>query len=202
MKMSTKWLLGIAVAYGAVIFVSNYLAALACASSLMIFFAPLLGKVPLALFSALAILVYLVVGLILPLIVIWLFFRLVVPRQYAPHEDQAYWIRCCAKLILPCEVARFLVCTASLGHINRTGMLAMLPSVLFENTYLLWSGRSDAVRNLMEYRTSDFAAFALCYLIYAAIHLGLVVLIYQFFWQRGKREREDLIVHECQVKYY
>ena len=202
MKESLKLEARAIVSYAVVSFASNYLAALACMLSLLIFMVPLFGKVPLALFYALEILVYLIVGLVLPLIIIWLFFRLVVPRQYDSREDPIDWIRYCARLILPGEMVRFLVCIASLGHINRTGMLAMLPSLIFENTYLLWSERSDAVRNLLEYKVADFAAFALCYLIYAVIHLGLVVLIYRFFWQRGKREREDRIVHERKVKYY
>jgi hypothetical protein len=188
--------------YAGVMLASNYLASLAGVSTLLVVVVPLMGKVPTILFYVLAIIAYLIFSLVPPLIAIWVFFQFTVPRQYIPSEDHFQWLRSFAMLVLPAEMIRFIACFSTLGHISKTGMLAMLPSLLFENTYLLWSGRSSAVSNLMNYTIADFFAYALCYLLYAAIYLWLIALIYRRFWLRGKREREDLIVYENRVKYY
>jgi len=188
--------------YAVVMLVSNYLASLAGASTLLVLVVPLAGKILTVLFYVLAMVVYLIFGFFTPLIGTWLFFRFAVPRQYISSEDRFRWLKSFAMLVLPAEMIRFIICLSSLGHISKTGMLAMLPSLLFENTYLLWSGRSDAVLYLLDYTIADFLAYALCYLLYAAIYLWLVALTYRYFWLRGKREREDLIVRENKVKYY
>ena len=125
-----------------------------------------------------------------------------VPGQYFPSGDHFQWIKCFAALVVPGEAIRFVACFSSLGHINATGLLAILPSVLFENTYLVWSGRSNAVRNLLEYKAADFVVYALYYLIYVAVYLVITGWIYRYFWFKGKEERDDLIVRENKIKYY
>ena len=202
MKKSGARGIGAVFMYAVVMLVSNYLASLAGASTLLVLVVPLAGKILTVLFYVLAMVVYLTFGLFTPLIGTWFFFRFAVPRQYIPSEDSFRWLKSFAMLVLPVETIRFIVCLSSLGHISKTGMLAMLPSLVFENTYLLWSGRENVVLNLFDYTAADFAAYALCYLLYAAIYLWLVAWIYRYFWLRGKREREDLIVRENKVKYY
>ena len=118
-----------------------------------------------------------------------------------PSDDKWHWAKSCLVFVLPAEILRFIICTITLGHINSTGYFAFLPPLLFENTYLLWSGRHVLVRNELQSNFVDFLVFIICYLIYAVIHLCLVLLVYRRYWLAGKKDREELIIHEPTTKY-
>lgn len=112
--------------------------------------------------------------------------------HYEPNDSKFYWLKCCAILVLPGEVARFLISLFTLG----TGWLSAFPTLIFEEVYLRLAGRVDAVRWELSYIPLDFVVYSICYLIYAAIHLLAIFAIYRIFWNKGKRDHDDLIVHE------
>ena len=183
-------------------FITNCVASVVAGWVVGMLVQPLMGKIPNALACLLAIVVCALFTLLVPLIGVYFCFRSMTPGPYYPTEDRLRWLKSYAWLVLPAEIIRFFVCFVSLGHISRSGIFALLPTFLFENTYLLWSDRTDAVRNLLMYNVADFAVYLACYVIYAAIYLCFVALVYRHFWLVGKKEREDLIVHEDKVKYY
>jgi hypothetical protein len=182
--------------YAIVLFLSNY-AAYFVSGTLVGLFQPIADKIPFTLLAIFIFAIYILMGFSLPFLTIFFFFKYAVQKQYVPSEDSSLWVKSCFRLILPAEIIRFLVCQLTLGQINTTGSFALLPTLLFENTYLLWTGRSEQVRQtLLQYNFADFAVYALCFFIYAAIHLVLVMMIYRRFWLEAKKDREDLIVHE------
>ena len=182
--------------YAIALFLSNY-AAYFVASMLVGLIQPMSDKIPYALLIIFAFAIYILIGFLLPLLSIFLLFKYTVEKQYASSEEDALWIKSCARLVLPAETVRFLACQLTLGQINTTGAFAFLPSLLFESTYLRFVGRSEQIRqNFLEYNFADFAIYALCFLVYLAIHLAIVVFIYKHFWFRAQRDRDDLIVYD------
>ena len=188
--------------YAIFIFASNYLAYQA---SIIItnFFQPLVSKVPMALIAIFVFAIHILLGFAIPFVFIFFFLKSAVWKQYVPSDDRKCWIQSCLRLVLPAEIIRFLICQVTLGHIKSSGFFAYLPTLLFENTYLRWSGRSEQVRQkILGYNFADFLAYALCYVLYIAIHLVFVLLIYRHFWIEAQKDRDDLIVPESKVKYY
>ena len=182
--------------YATVLFSSNYLAYL-LSTMLVKLIQPIADKMPFALLAIFVFAIYILIGFSLPLLSIFLLFKHTVEKQYASSEEDALWIKSCARLVLPAETVRFLACQFTLGQINTTGAFAFLPTLLFESTYLRFAGRSEQIRqNFLEYNFADFAIYALCFLVYLAIHLAIVVFIYKHFWFRAKRDRDDLIVYD------
>ena len=116
--------------------------------------------------------------------------------HYEPNDSNFYWLKSCAILVLPAETARFLISLFTLGNIRKSGWISYFPTLIFEEIYLRPSGRSEAVRSELSYIPVDFLVYFVCYLVYAAIHLSAIFAIYRVFWNKGKRDREDLIVHE------
>ena len=202
MKRSKNILVRDMFLYMLVMFVANCVASVVAGWAVKALVQPFIGKMPDALAVVLAMVVFALFTLLVPLIGGYFCFRSMTPGQYCPTEDRFRWLKSCAWLVLPVEIIRFFICLVTLGHINRTGILALLPTFLFENTYLVWSNRTDAVRNLLTYNIADFAAYLVCYVIYAAAYLCLVALLYRHFWLVGKQEREDLIIHKDEVTYY
>ncbi len=131
-----------------------------------------------------------------------LFFKRKVPDHYQTSNNQYNWLKQAFRLILPGEIVRFLLCLFSLGQINSTGLLSIIPTFLFEQTYVIWTGRIDAIRQKADYIPADFFAYIGAYLPYLIIYLVGILTIYRFFWNVGKREREEMIVHESKPRYY
>ena len=188
--------------YATLIFVSNFVASRFSGIVINILFKPLVGSMPYILLVICVYIVYILIGFAIPLGFVFFFFRSVVRKQYSPSEDKLDWVKSCGMLILPAEILRFIVCLGSLGHINQTGDFSFLPGLLFESTYLIWSGRHEPVRQLLQYNIADFFAYAICYFIYAIIHLLLVLYVYRYFLLVGKRDCEDLVVYETKIKYW
>ena len=182
--------------YAVVLFLSNYLAYF-IAVMIVTVLQPLVGVLPIVLLNILAFAIYIFMGLSVPILVIFFLFKYAVGRQYVPSEDKYSWVKSCIRLVLPAEIIRFLACQITLGQINEAGAFAFLPSLLFESTYLHWTGRGEVVRQkLLQYNFADFIAYALCFVVYLAIHLALVMKIYRRFWREAEKDRDDLIIYE------
>ena len=182
--------------YAIVLFLSNYLA-FYVASAIVGLFQPLADKIPFTLLAIFVFAIYILIGFSVPFIAIFFFFKSTVGNQYLPSEDKRCWVKSCLRVILPAEIIRFLACQVTLGQIKTSGIFAYLPTLLFENTYLRWTGRGEQVRQkLLQYNFADFIVYALCFLLYLAIHLTIVMMIYRRFWIKAQKDRDDLIVHE------
>lgn len=108
--------------------------------------------------------------------------------HFNPVDDENDYIPHIIRLILPGEVFRWIVAMFPLGSVNSTGYLASLPSMLFENTYLKWSGRHKYVRQYLEFIPADYWAYSLCYLIYIAIYIVGLIAIYRYLSSREEPE--------------
>ena len=49
---------------------------------------------------------------------------------------------------------------------------------------------------------ADYLAYTASYLIYSIVNLFFVALIYRHFWLKGKKDREDLVVYDRQLKFH
>ena len=130
------------------------------------------------------------------------FFKKRVPEHYQATDDKYLWLKQGLLLVLPGEFVRFLLSLFTLGNSNNTGLLSMLPTFLFENTYMIWSGRHEAIRQKLEFVFLDFIAYIGAYLPYIAVYLIALLVIYRIFWNVGKSEREEMIVHESRPRFY
>jgi len=179
--------------YTGLMFLSNYISVFVV-TGIINMIKPTEGETPSVLLTIFALAIYILIGLSVPLLATFFYFRSVVADQYIPSEDKFCWLKSCARLVLPAETIRFIFCLSSLGHLNQSGVFAFLPSFLFENTYLLWTNRSEPVRHWLEYIFADFVAYALCHIIYLVIYLALVMLIYKHFWKEAQKDSEDLVI--------
>lgn len=114
--------------------------------------------------------------------------------HYKKCEDKWFWAKNAALLFVPGEIIRFLITLVKLGIANSTGMFALIPSCCFDWTYLIWSGRTKAVRHYGEYISMDVFAYFVCYLIYFVVYAVLVLLLYRYLWLKEKAEKEDLVL--------
>ena len=130
------------------------------------------------------------------------FFKRRVPTHYRDSNNKYDWLKQGLLLVLPGEILRLIVCLFSLGHINSTGMLSILPTFLFEQTYVVWTGRMEAIRQNLDFIPADFFAYVGAYLLYLVLYLIGILAIYHAFWNVGKREREEMIVHESRPRFY
>jgi hypothetical protein len=89
-----------------------------------------------------------------------------------------------------------------LGFINSFGLLSLIPTFVFEQTYMIRSGRYKAIRQKAEFIFADYLAYVGIYLIYLALFLLAVLVIYRYLWNVGKREKDELIVHESKPRFY
>ena len=180
--------------YTGLMFLSNCISLLVASVVLKELLKPMEGEISATLLAICGFAIYTLIGLSIPLLATFFFFRSVVEDQYIPSEDKFCWIKSCARLILPAETIRFLFCLSSLGHVNQSGFFAFLPTLLFENTYLLLTNRHEPVRQMLEYNFADFIVYTLCYLLYIVIYLALVMLIYKHFWKEAQKDSEDLVI--------
>ena len=194
MKQSYQVSIGNVFFYTGLMFLSNYIALCVDYAVSNILFVPLLGEINYTLLTICVFATCILIGLGVPLLATFLFFKSVVAKQYVPSEDKFFWLKSCARLILPAETIRFIFCLKSLGHLNQSGVFSLVPTFLFENTYLHWTNRSEPVRQWLEYILADFLAYAAWYIIYIAVYLALVAILYKRFWKKAQKDREDLII--------
>lgn len=181
-------------------------AIIACLSNLIaafLVFAFLKALLPFINNNVVVFIILLIIGVLaISLGITALFFKRKVPKYYQASDDRYGWLKQGIQLILPGEIFRLIVCLFSLGHINSTGLLSVLPTFLFEQTYVIWAGRMDAIRQNSDYIPADFFAYIGAYLPYLIIYLVGILAIYRFFWNVGKRERGEMIVHESRPRFY
>ena len=125
-----------------------------------------------------------------------------VPLHYQSSEDKYFWLKNGLHMILPGEIFRFFLCFFTLGHIGTTGLLSIIPTFVFEQTYAIWTRRTELIRQEYRFIFGDFVAYTVCYLLYFMIYLVAILAIYRFLWNIGKREREELIVRESKLRFY
>ncbi len=130
------------------------------------------------------------------------FFKRRVPTHYRDSNNKYDWLKQGLLLVLPGEILRLIVCLFTLGHVNSTGMLSILPTFLFEQTYVVWTGRIEAIRQDLNFVPADFFAYIGAYLPYLILYLIGVLAIYRIFWNIGKKEREEMIVYESRPRFY
>lgn len=134
--------------------------------------------------------------LALPILVITLYLKTVIPSLYTTSGGRLRWLGDCAAMILPAEGLRYLACAYSLGITNHTGIFSPLPTLLFERIYLYLSNRRDEVRYKGNFIPADHAAYAACYLWYAAVYLFVLALICRHLWLQAEKDRRDLVIYE------
>jgi len=194
MKQSYQVSIGNVFFYTGLMFLSNYIALCVDYAVSNILFVPLLGEVNYTLLTICVFATCILIGLGVPLLATFLFFKSVVVKQYVPSKDRFFWLKSCVRLILPAETIRFIFCLKSLGHLNQSGVFSLVPTFLFENTYLHWTNRHYEVREWLEYTANDFLAYAACYIVYIAVYLALVAILYKHFWKKAQKECEDPII--------
>ena len=182
--------------YGIVTIVGNYIASYITVivfrfiSSLIWSFILSLPTIPGYLVYSL---VYYPLALILPWASIFVMFRICVPGLYKKEESKYAWIKTALKLVLPGETVRYAFCMKNVGLYGRTGMFALIPSDLYDNTWLRWTGRLNAVRYNGEYEFIDYLGYFIVYIPYLVLYLSVVLLIFKKFWKLGKTYKEDLV---------
>lgn len=140
-------------------------------------------------------LVMLPISLAVSLGIIFIYLKNKVPSHYKPDEDKSFMLKNLLFLIAPGEILRFIIYFLSVGDITKTGVFALPASILFEGTYQNWTNRSALITK-NQFIFADFAACFVCYAIYFAIYFTCIYFMYKHFWNVGKRERDDLIVHK------
>lgn len=185
--------------YGIIVCIANLLASLATSFILKIIVTPMeKGALMFVIFFAI-----LFVGCFgIPLAVLFAYWKNRVPAHYQPSDDKRIWLKNALRLILPGEIVRCLLGTSCLGFIGSFGLLSLIPTFVFEQTYVIWSGRNKAIRQDAEFIFADYLAYIGIYLIYLVLFLLAVFAIYHYLWNVGKREKDELIVHESKPRFY
>ena len=104
--------------------------------------------------------------------------------------------------MLPVEILRFLLCLSKLGLLNSFGMMSFVPSFLYEQTYLIWSERTNDVRHFGNTEFVDYLAFVPCYLIYAIFYLGILFWLYHYYWKKESTAYNEMLRHETDKRFY
>ena len=185
--------------YGIIVCIANLLASLATSFILKIIVTPIKNV---AFAYALTVFILLVGCFGIPLAILFGYWKNRIPAHYQPSDDKQLWLKNALRLILPGEIVRFLLGTSCLGFIGSFGLLSLIPTFVFEQTYVIWSGRYKAIRQKAEFIFADYLAYVGIYLIYLALFLLAVLAIYRYLWNVGKREKEELIVHESKPRFY
>lgn len=185
--------------YGFVTCITNLLASLATSFILKIIVTPIKNV---AFAYALTVFILLVGCFGIPLAIIFAYWKNRAPAHYQPSDDKQLWLKNALRLILPGEIVRCLLGVSCLGFINSFGLLSLIPTFVFEQTYMILSGRYKAIRQKAEFIFADYLAYVGIYLIYLALFLLAVLAIYRYLWNVGKREKDELIVHESKPRFY
>lgn len=185
--------------YGIIMCIANLFASLAVMFILKMLVAPMeKGALMFVIFFAV-----LFVGCFgIPLAILFGYWKNRVPAHYQPSDDKRLWLKNALRLVLPGEIVRCLLGTSCLGIINSFGLLSLIPTFVFEQTYMIQSGRYNAIRQKAQFIFADYLAYIGIYLIYLVLFLLAVLAIYNYLWNVGKREKEEMIVHESKPRFY
>ena len=185
--------------YGLICFGSNLLASIFVSLILKIFVMPMKRN---ALMFILTYVILFVGAFGVSLAISFYFLKNRVPTHYQPSDEKRLWLKNGIRFILPAEIFRFLLCLFCLGSLNSFGLLSLIPTFLFEQTYMIRSGRYGAIRQDLNFIFGDYLAYAVCYFLYIAVYLFAVLAIYRYLWNVGKRERDELIVRDSKPRFY
>ena len=122
-----------------------------------------------------------------------------VSEQFVPSDDKWMWLKSGCSYTALGEGIRFLINMFPIDFVFlvtsiKFGQLLALPSYfLFNLTYLASSGRSAAIFRESAYIPMDFIAYALCYIVYLAAHMAIVLLIYRHFWKKAEKEHTAML---------
>ena len=83
---------------------------------------PFYNVIPYVVLAIISLILYIAMFLIVPISIMYLFFRVRLPYQYQKKQT---WKNCFLKLILPAEILRFFLCLESVGHIRQGGVFAI-----------------------------------------------------------------------------
>ena len=185
--------------YGIVTCLSNLLATFAVSMILKMLVTPMeMGVLKIALTY-----IILFIGCFgISLAVLFVYLKNRVPAHYQPSDEKWLWLKNGIRLILPGEIVRCILGVCTLGSVNNTGLLSLVPTFVFEQTYIIQSGRHQAIRQDLNFIFVDYLAYVGIYLIYLAFFMVAVLAIYRYLWNVGKHEREELIVHESKPRFY
>jgi hypothetical protein len=185
--------------YGIVTCLSNLLATFAVSMILKMLVTPMeMGVLKIALTY-----IILFIGCFgISLAVLFVYLKNRVPAHYQPSDEKWLWLKNGIRLILPGEIVRCILGVCTLGSVNNTGLLSLVPTFVFEQTYMIQSGRHEAIRQELNFIFVDYLAYIGIYLIYLAVFLVAVLAIYRYLWNVGKRERDELIVRESKQRFY
>ena len=126
--------------------------------------------------------------LIISWVLVVLLTKMFMSERFGYYDDENTYKCNIIRVILPGEILRWLVAMFPLGLISSTGYVALLPTALFENIYLKYWGRHNAVRQHGEFIPADYWAYSLCYLIYIAIYIAGLIAIYRYLASREESE--------------
>ena len=116
---------------------------------------------------------------------------------YQPNQNNKFLPKTVLALVLPGEILRFLLCLISIGSGTSTGTMSVIPTVLFEQIYLLrWTDRYAIVRGGGSVIALDVVAYIACYLIYFAVYFGALTAILWFVWNSRKKGRKALGIED------
>lgn len=125
------------------------------------------------------------------------FFKHVIPTYYQKSENKLAWFKSAIWLITPFEILRFIISMIKTGKfLMASWHFAFVPSYIFENTYLVKSGRHNEIYNEGLRITKDYLAYSACYVIYAIIFIALILFIFRYLWNKEK-ELKDKVISEA-----
>lgn len=146
----------------------------------------------------LALFTWILVPFVVPWAAVFIFMRFAgIADHYRSRTQKLEWLKSLAILALPVEIVRFLIACGSFGL---NSYFCLVPRFLFGEIYMPLTGNYTAYfMGTYELQFHDYIANIVCCLIYMAIHLGVVALMYRYFWRVGERKKKDLVVHETSL---
>ncbi len=133
----------------------------------------------------------LIVPIICTEVCLYFYLSKILPQKYFPSEDPHVYQKMMLILSLPGEITRFLICLPTLGFINSTGIFNPTPTDLFDQLWIKMTGRYEAVRQDVDYILLDYVGYSLCYILYFAVHMIFLMLIFKHIWNKAKTEYEN-----------
>ena len=143
----------------------------------------------------LAFLTWILVPFLVPWVAVFIFMRFAgIADHYRSSSQKLEWLKSLAILTLPVEIVRFFIACTSFG-LNTN--FCLIPRFLFGEIYMPLTGNYTAYyMGNYQLQFHDYIANIVCCLIYMAIHLGVITIIYYHFWRVGEKKQKDLVVHE------
>ena len=124
-----------------------------------------------------------------------LYFKSTAEDSYTPRLDERGRAALLTRLILPAEILRFLASLFHLGDLGNMGIFSVVPSYLYEITYLTWSGRLLAVRQEGAFAFLDFLVYILVYLVYFIVYFKVLQSLHRRYFKMAERLHLAMLTH-------